>query len=370
MRFPLTLYFYIGKQFLNAIAIAFVGMVTIVALGDLVELIRRAADVQSGRVPMSIILKLLVLKTPYTCIYVLPFAVLIGGMIALTRLTRTNELVVARAAGVSVWQFLTPALALVLAIGIFFVTVFNPMSATLLSRFEQVEAKYITGRTSLLAVSSSGLWIRQVEHNDGDVKENFFHALKVEQKGLTLSDVIVFSFGQNNAFIRRMDATSATLEQKRWHLHNVTINVPGKLPEHENDVLLTTDLTTGQIQDSFASPMTLSFWQLPAFIRTLEKAGFSALRHRMYWHSTLSSPLLLCAMILIAAVFSLRLPRRGGVVLLIVAGVGTGFMVHFLTNIIQALGQSGEMPVVLAAWAPAMIALLIGIGLLLHLEDG
>jgi lipopolysaccharide export system permease protein len=139
---------------------------------------------------------------------------------------------------------------------------------------------------------------------------------------------------------------------------------------HEDDVLLKTDLTTAQIQNSFAEPKTLSFWQLPAFIHTLEKAGFSALRHRMYWHGTLASPFLLCAMILIAAVFSLRLPRRGGVVMLIVVGVVTGFMVYFLTNFISAFGQSGEMPVVLAAWAPAMIALMIGSGLLLHLEDG
>ncbi len=372
MRLPFTLSLYIGRQFLLAIALAFAGMLTIVALGDLVELIRRTADVggEHSSVSFGIIIEMLILKTPYSGIQILPFAVLVGGMVALTRLTRTNELVVARAAGVSVWQFLMPAIVLVLCIGIFFVTVFNPVSAALLSRFEQIEAKYITGKTSLLSVSSSGLWIRQVEHDDPNVREHVFHALKVEQKGMTLSDVIVFSFGNDNKFIGRMDATSANLEDKYWHLHNVIITRPDQVASHQDDVLLKTDLTTAQIQDSFASPMTLSFWQLPSFIRTLEKAGFSALRHRMYWHGTLASPFLLCAMIFVAAVFSLRLPRRGGVVTLIVAGVVTGFMVHFLTKLIYSLGQSGEMPVELAAWAPAMIALMIGIGLLLHFEDG
>jgi lipopolysaccharide export system permease protein len=291
-------------------------------------------------------------------------------MVALTRLTRTHELVVARAAGVSVWQFLMPALVLALVIGIFFVSVFNPVSAVLLSRFEQIEAKFVTGRTSFLSVSSSGLWIRQVEHDSGEVKENVFHALRVSERGMMLSDVIVFSFDDHNKFIRRLDAPSATLEDRHWHLHDVTITRPGFMPGHQSDVLMKTDLTPVQIQDSFSSPMTLSFWQLPAFIRTLEKAGFSALRHRMYWHGTLSSPLLLCAMILIAAVFSLRLPRRGGVAVLVVAGVITGFLVHFLSNLIYALGQAGDMPVELAAWAPAMIALMVGGGLLLHLEDG
>ncbi len=367
MRLTFTLSMYIGRKFLNSIALAFAGMLVIVALGDLVELIRRTADVKASA---AVIMEMLFLKLPETGIQILPFAILIGGMVALTGLTRTNELVVTRAAGVSVWQFLMPALILVLFIGIVFVTVFNPISAAMLSRFEQLEAEYITGKTSMLSVSSTGLWIRQVEHDGGKVKEHIFHATKVEQDGMKLSEVIVFSLGDNSKFIGRLDAAYATLEKKQWHLHDVIINEPGHVPTHADDVLLKTDLTMGQIQNSFASPVTLSFWRLPAFIRTLEKAGFSAIHHRMYWHALLSSPILLCAMILVAAVFSLRLPRRGGVTLLIVAGVVMGFLVHFLTNLVYAFGQSGEIPVILAAWAPATIALMVGGGLLLHFEDG
>lgn len=367
MRLTFTLSTYIGRKFLNSIAMAFVGMLLIVSLGDLVELIRRTADVKAS---FTIIIEMLLLKMPESGIQILPFAVLIGGMMALTQMTRSNELVVARASGVSVWQFLMPAIILVLLLGTFFVTVFNPISAAMLSRFEQLEAKFITGRISMLAVSSSGLWIRQVEHDGSEVKEHIFHATKVEQEGYKLSEVIVFMLGNNNKFIGRLDAATATLEQKKWHLHDVTINQPGHLPAHMDDVLLNTNLTTGQIQDSFATPRTLSFWQLPGFISTLEKAGFSAIHHRMYWHALLSSPILLCAMILVSAVFSLRLPRRGGVTLLIVAGVITGFVVHFLTNLVFAFGQSGEIPVVLAAWAPSLIALMVGGGLLLHFEDG
>lgn len=370
-RLPLTLSLYIGRQFLMGIALAFFGMLVIVALGDLVELIRRTADLQAGReVPLTVIVEMLLLKTPFTGIRILPFAVLVGAMVALTRLTRTHELVVARAAGMSVWQFLLPAIVLALSMGVFFVTIYNPISAALLSRFERVEAKFVTGRTSLLAVSSSGLWIRQIEHDDPQVKEHIFHALRVAQKGSALADVIVFSFAPDNRFTQRLDAAQATLEDGHWHLHDVTVSEPNSLPRHEDDILFKTDLTTAQIQDSFASPMTLSFWQLPTFISTLEKAGFSALHHRMYLHSMLASPFLLCAMIFVAAVFSLRLPRRGGILLLVVVGVATGFMVYFMTNIISALGQSGEIPITLAAWAPAMIVLMLGGGMLLHLEDG
>ena len=342
MRLPFTLSTYIGRQFFNGIALAFASMLVIIALGDLVELIRRADDTKAG---FSTILELLLLKTPSSAMSILPFAVMIGGMVTLTRLTRSNELVIARAAGVSAWQFLTPAIILTLLIGIFFVTIFNPISAVFLSRFEQLEAKSITGKTSLFAISSSGLCTK-------------------------LAEVVVFNIGTNNKFISRIDAASANLEKGNWHLHNISITRPAEQPVKQDDMLIDTDITLAQIQDSFASPVTLSFWQLPSFINTLEKAGFSALHHRMYWHSMLSLPLLLCAMILISAVFSLRLPRRGGIMLLIVAGVAAGFMTHFLTNLVQAFGQSGEIPVILAAWTPATIAFLIGVGLLLHFEDG
>lgn len=370
MRLPLTLSFYIGRQFLVAVCLAFFAMLGIIMLGDLVELIRRSSEGNGNGVSLNIILEMLLFKTPYSGQRILPFSMLIGAMVALTKLTRSQELVIARAAGVSVWQFLMPAILLAVGIGLFFMTVYNPVAAAMLTRFEQLEAKHITNKTSLLAVSSSGLWIRQIERNSGDVKEHMFHALRVSKNGMMLSDVIVFSFGEKNRFVSRMDAPSATLQDKHWQLNDVTITQPGELPVHQEHAILNTELTTSQIQNSFAPPMTLSFWQLPAFITTLEKAGFSALNHRMYWHSTLSTPILLCAMVLIAAVFSLRLPRRGGITLLIVTGMSAGFMVYFFTNLIFAFGQSGEIPVIIAAWAPSLIALLLGSGLLLHLEDG
>ena len=367
MRLPFTLSLYIGKQFLTSIALALMGMIVIVALGDLVELIRRTADVKVG---FGTVLGMLFLKVPDTAMRILPFAIMIGGMVALTRMTRTQELVVVRAAGVSVWQFLMPALLITFLLGVFFVTVFNPVAAVMLSRFEQLEAKYISGKTSLLAVSSSGLWIKQVEHDGGGIKEHIFHAMRVENEGARLSEVIIFNMGEGSRFIGRMDAGNAVLEKGKWHLHDVIMSTSGALPAHQDDLWLNTDLTIGQIQDSFASPVTLSFWQLPGFIHTLEKAGFSALHHRMYWQAMLASPFLLCAMILVAAVFSLRLPRRGGVMALVIAGVITGFMVHFLSNLIYAFGQSGEIPVILSAWSPAMIVLMVSSGLLLHFEDG
>lgn len=368
MKLPWTLSRYIGRHFLLSIMLALFGLITITALIDVVEMIRRA----SGRdgVPFHIIITLTLLKIPGFAIKLMPYSVLIGSMMALTRLTRTQELVIARSAGISVWQFLAPAMVVVFAIGVFMTTLFNPFSAALMMRNEQIEGKYISGRANLMAVSSSGLWLRQIEENDPRISEHIIYSEKLLQNDMSFAKVIIFSFDKNKKFVERLDAQRATLVDNALHLQEVIRSVAGKAPETMKEYNLPTTMTLEHIQDSFASPETISFWHLPAFINMLENAGFSALKHKLYWQTLLANPFLMIGTVLIAAVFSLRSPRRGKIGILIVAGVVTGFLIHFFTDIIFAFGAAGTIPVILAAWTPALVAIMIGVSLLLHLEDG
>jgi lipopolysaccharide export system permease protein len=368
MKLPWILFQYIARHFLFAILLALFGLIAITMLIDIVELIRRASG--KDEVPLSIILELSALRIPFMVEKMMPYAVLIGSMMALTRLTRTHELVVARSAGVSVWQFLMPAVALVMTLGVFMATVFNPFAAVLLLRYEHIEGKYLTGTPSLLSITASGLWLRQIEHNMGDVGEHIIYTMRVSQTTMEFSNVIVFTFDTAHKFTERLDAANAVLENGNLHLTHVTRSIPGKPPQYMPDVMLPTTLTLTHIQDSFASPETMSFWHLPSFITMLENAGFSALKHRLYLHSLLASPFLMAGTVLVAAVFSLRLPRRGKIGILVVAGIVSGFLLHFFTDIIFALGSAGTLPIMLAAWSPAIVVTMIGAALLLHLEDG
>lgn len=371
MKLPWTLSRYIGKHFLLSIMLALFGLIAITSLIDVVEMIRRA----SGRdgVPFHIIITLTLLKIPSFVIKLMPYAVLIGSMMALTRLTRTQELVIARSAGVSVWQFLSPAMVVVFTIGVFMTSLFNPFAAALMMRNEQIEGKYISGRANQLAVSSSGLWLRQIENNNKEtenISEHIIYAEKLLQNDMSFAKVIIFAFDKNKKFIERLDAKRAVLQDKSLHLADVVRSIAGKPPEIIKEYDLPTTLTLEHIQDSFASPETISFWHLPSFINMLENAGFSALKHKLYWHTLLANPFLMIGTVLIAAIFSLRSPRRGKIGILIVSGVVTGFLMHFFTDIIFAFGAAGTIPTILSAWTPALVTNMIGVSLLLHLEDG
>jgi lipopolysaccharide export system permease protein len=124
------------------------------------------------------------------------------------------------------------------------------------------------------------------------------------------------------------------------------------------------------VQESFASPDTLSVWTLPGFIALLDRSGFSSIRHRLHFQTLLALPLLAGTMALVSAGFSMRPARRGGVARMIGSGVAAGFALFTISKIAGQFGQSGALPPVMAAWAPAGAGLLLAITLLLHLEDG
>lgn len=363
-RLSATLSFYIGRRFLFSFAVVLFVMAAVILLIDVVELFRRTTT--KPNVSLQLVLQMAFFKLPFMIQKVVPFALLFGGMHTFWRLTRFHELAVVRAAGVSVWQFLFPAILIALLIGIFNIMVFNPVASTMLSRHEQLESKFLLGRTSLLSVSKSGLWLRQAD----DKGQSVIHASHVTSPDMRLRNVIIFLYEGTDRFIGRLDASEARLENGYWDLKDVVLTAPGRPAEIKARHRVKTNWTLDKIQDSFAAPETMSFWDLPAFIDLLDSSGFSATRHRLYWHSLLAIPLLLCAMVLIAAVFSLRLARRGAVAVLIGCGVMFGFLLFVLSDMVMALGISANLPPALAAWSPAGVTLLLGLAVLLHIEDG
>lgn len=363
MRASPTLLRYIGRQFLLWFGLLLGGLLLLVLLLDTVELLRRAAN--RPNVPLGLVLEMGLLKLPGIGQKMFPFAILFAAMFTFWKLTRSQELVVARAVGISAWQFLAPVLTLALVIGVLEVMVVNPIGSVLVARYDKLEEQYLKGRSGAFNLLRSGLWLRQV----GDKEQYVIHAESVVPGRAELRQVIFFRF-RGNTYIGRIDAPVTRLVQGNWQILESWFNRPNMPPEFQKVRYIPTDLTLAKIQESFAPPEAMSFWELPRFIQTLQDTGFSAVRHRMHYQSLLAQPLLLCAMVLFAAAFSLRQTRRGGTLAMISGGLFTGFALFVMSDVIKTIGLSETIPVLMAAWTPAGISLLLGTTLLLHLEDG
>jgi lipopolysaccharide export system permease protein len=363
MSWSWTLYRYLAVQFLVGVGIVYGAFLMLAFSIDIVDLTNRTAG---HNVSTGIVIGMAMLQLPDLGQKLLPFAILLGGVFAFARLSRNQELVATRAAGLSAWDFLAPPLVVATLIGVFEVTIVTPVSARLLAQFAVLEAKYIRGEESQLAVSINGLWLRQ-----GDThQQSVLHAQRVANQGVQLEDVMVLSFGADDHFLGRVDARSAQLSQGAWAMTDAWVSDRSGAPKRYAHYALPTTMTPTQIQESFASPDTLSFWALPGFIRAAQNAGFAATRYELYFFTLLTLPFLFAAMVFMAASFSLRLQRGGGLAKMALISALSGFGIYFFSDLTRALGQSGILPILLAATAPALASILIGMTLVFHQEDG
>ena len=335
----------------------------VVGLLEMAEMLRRTAEMP---VTFSTILALTAMKTPLTLQTLFPFIGLFAGVMTFWRLTRSSELTVIRGSGVSVWQFMLPVLFIAALIGGIKVAAIGPMASSLYASYLQRMTELNDKGVRLFNVSDGSLWMLQ---SDPDTN-SFIHAPFGWQDAGELKQSIMFFFDKKEKFIRRIDAAKARLEPGHWTLTDAWITGPDQPPRFERAMEIPTELTADRMQESFAPPETISFWELSNFIDQLDRAGFSSTRHRLVWHRQLVEPLLMFAMVMIGATYSLRLTRRGGTLYLVFAAVLTGLLLHFATTASVAFGRSEAIPIVLAAWTPALMTTLLGISLLLHLEDG
>ncbi len=354
---------YFGRQYLLWFLLFLGSLSGIIFLFEIAELMRRAGS--RSDVGFSIIMQMGIFKLPDTIEHILPFVVLFAGLFTFWRLTRSQELVVARSVGISAWQFMRPALVVTLGFAILNIALINPIGAMMNARYKMMEMHYLE-RVPTLELTGAGLWLRQ---RDKD-KHYLLHADHIEMDPLTLTPLMAFIYDDNDNYLGRIDAPQAVLQNGVWDVPDAWMNMDQQPAQHLDDWQLPTTLTLGKIQESMAAPNTISFWELPRFIRALKTIGLPQTRHILAYQSLLAQPLLLCAMIFFAASFALRMNRRGGVTAMIISGVLLGSFTYTLNNVVNALGQNQTLPVILAAWAIPLVALALGNAALLHMEEG
>jgi len=357
-----TLSKYLSLRFLKTIGAVFGGIFALIYLIDFVELLRRSSDVPSASAGFIALLSLL--RVPAVSEQILPFAVLFGAMAAFLNLTRKLELVVARAAGVSVWQFLVPPLVVAALIGILSVTVYNPMSALMKQRADRIETS-LFGRTGR-ADSDTSMWIRQ-RSVDG---QSILRAEKSSDAGTNLGAVSAFIYDADGRFIERVDAARGKMMPGVWKLTNARVTSVQEEPQSVDTYYLATNLTPEQVTQSFVSPDSVPFWNLPELRDRTASAGLDATGYRLRYQSLLARPLLLVAMVLIAASFSLRFFRFGGIASMVSGGVVAGFVLYVATKLVADLGSAGVLSAPVAAWSPAFVGSMLGALALLYQEDG
>ncbi|PPD44133.1 MAG: LPS export ABC transporter permease LptG [Methylocystis sp.] len=353
---------YFAWRFMRTILAIFFTIFCLMFVVVFVEMLRRASDnPQAGAGTVAL---MTAMKVPAAAEMILPFAVLFGSMATFVDLTRKLELIVARAAGMSVWQFIAPPVLTALLIGVVSVAVYNPLSAVLKQRSDQMELE-LFGVPGSIRIDH-GVWLRQ--HGVDGLA--VIHAMGTANNGVDLSGVSVNIYSKDGGFVERVEAAKAHLEPGVWVLAGATVSAPGEAARVVSSYMLATDLTPEQAAAATTPPQGTPFWNLREMGDRTAEAGLDATGYRLQFQTLLARPLFLVAMVLVAASFSLRFFRFGGVAKTLSGGVVAGFVLYVLTKVLSDLGGAGMISPLVAAWSPALVGSMLGTLTLLYSEDG
>ncbi|RLL71725.1 LPS export ABC transporter permease LptG [Paenirhodobacter hankyongi] len=369
----MTLSLYIARRFLRAFVMVAATFWGILFLIEMVEKIRSFSAAKVGLAQAALLAGLSVPASLYT---ILPLVMILAAVALFLGLARSSELVVIRASGRSALRMLAAPVVVALLLGVLIVAVGNPIVSATSKRYEELAGRYRATGVQAVSIGQEGVWMRQGMGGDNAGEQAVIRASRANLDATRLFDVTFLIVDPKRGPVRRIDADEAVLTRGAWELTKVKDWPLGSSTNPERDATradtlsLPSDLTAERIRDSFGTPSTVPIWQLPDFIRGLENAGFSARRHLVWFEMELAQPLVMAAMVLIAAGFTMRHSRLGRTGVMVLLALAAGLGVFFLRNVAQVLGDNGQIPVALAAWAPPAIALMLALALILQEEDG
>lgn len=362
--FSPILFRYLALNFFKWFLVVSFAVMAIIILVDISELLRKSAS--KPDVSFKILFQILIFKFPSLIQRVLPFTIFFSSILTLWRLNRSQELTIIRTSGVSIWQSLSPLIVASLIVGGIDLLLINPISSKMMVRYTHLDDYYFHGKKESLTVSETGVWIREIQKNQHFI----FHIKNINLEKNQLKEIMITIYDQKNHFVESITSSSGILQNGVLSMTGVWKIAPEKLPQKYESFNFPTKISFETLNNMGATPTSVSFWNLPTTAHLLEASGISGLKYMLYWHSLLSRWGWLGAMVVLAASCSLRPLRQQGTIYLIISGAIVAFLLYFLRDITYTLGLSGKLPILLSAWLPFVISMIIGVTLLLYSEEG
>ncbi|HHY50354.1 MAG TPA: LptF/LptG family permease [Alphaproteobacteria bacterium] len=285
----------------------------------------------------------------------LPVSLLIGAIIGLLDLQARRELTIIRASGISVWRTLRAPLIAVLVIG-GLVAVVGDAALVILMRSLSISLPQ--------AAATGALWMEQ----NGAGRTYVVVSLHPHAGGTILEDVTFFLPSELNG--PRITAPRAELRDGAWFVPSGIRLAPDTVPRRIENLEIPTTSTPGDLGARLASPSELTFFELLQIesLRVSDPLLRSGIQTRLA--RLFALPLSLAGSLLIAFAFTAGYRRTNKYGAAVLYGIVLGFVVYVVTEMAAIAGSAGLMQPAFAAFAPALVAMVIGTTVLLYREDG
>ncbi len=288
---------------------------------------------------LSIIFQLTLLNFLSLIYFTLPLIAFSSTILAYLGLIKGSEKIIINSVGISNVKITLPAIALYIFLGLFFITIINPLTAIFDERYSELEYRYIDRVDKFASITKNGLWLKQ--ENQEKNLSSVLYAREIKEQGRYIIDFMILEYDEKGSFQGRLDGTSAVLNEMAYF---------------EKSLKYQTNIKPEDIADSLSSPTNISIWRLLTFINFLEGLGYSAIDFKMHLYDLIFLPFFMASLALLASALVRKLKQNDRFTETIIYSLVTIFIIYFISNLLDALGSTSQLnPIISKASLPLIV---------------
>jgi lipopolysaccharide export system permease protein len=354
---------YLVREFLKIFALSMSSLVLIYAV---VLFFQKMDTFIKNQAPFHLIFEYLLYKVPeLTFQWTLPYSILLSTLLTLGTLSRHSEITAMKAGGVSLYRITVPLLFIALVIG-----VFSFFGNDYLVPVANQRTKYLLDVKVRKEQPSSFFKNYKIWYHSG---QRIFNIQLLDPGAKVLKGFTLFQFDPDFHCVQRVDAREARWIKGKWIFYDGAERAFGEngsvqiLPFKEKEFPLQENWES--FQNIELQSRQMSYGELRNYIERIRSAGYDATRYMVDLYSKLSYPFLNLIMVFIGIPFALKTGRSGGIALSIGISIMIGFAYAVTFYIFLALGNSGIIPPLFAAWTPTVVVGLSGVFTLMSIRQ-
>ena len=342
---------YILKKFFYSFILTFLIFAVILFIGDFVEQFRKSTG---KNVSLNIIFQLTFLNFLSLIYFTLPLIVFSSSILAYLALIKGSEKIIINSVGISNIKITLPAITLYIFLGIFFITIINPLTALFDERYSELEYRYIDRVDKFASITKNGLWLKQ--ENQEKNLSSVLYAQEIKQQGRNIIDFMILEYDEKGSFQGRLDGNKAILKNGYWIMDDVQVTPKFGTAYFETSIKYQTNIKPEDITDSLSSPTNISIWRLLTFINFLEGLGYSAVDFKMHLYDLIFLPFFMASLALLASALVRKLKQNDKFNETIVYSLVIIFIIYFISNLLDALGSTSQLsPITSKASLPLIV---------------
>ncbi len=305
------------------------------------------------------------LNLPGQLYELMPIAVLIGTIYALSRMAQSSEFTILRTGGLGPGR----ALRLLAVLGLFFGAI-TWLIGDYVAPWAERQVTVLKTRDKGVSLGQAGAWMKE-RHTDAAGKERIVAVnVRAAQGTGELQGIRIYEHDELGQLITRIEAASGRVDDKaQWHLKDVQVT---RWAPAGSGVSRIESLTQAQWiwQSTLASDVvasavlplnSMTTWDLWRFTKHLSAQAQDSQRHAIkFWKKALY-PLACLVMVALALPFAYLHARSGGISLKVFGGIMLGISFVLMNSMSGHLGVLREWTPWVAAATPALLYLLFAL---------